>query len=286
MLNEHAGIDRRPPLTQAAHDDLAVTISDMAERALLDELFTWPKPGLVSHVDCGSHRDMDADTFRRSVAAIKPFLTRMVAEDAELVALRCIGLDAEAAMLSATAGVNTHRGAIFALGLLCAAARAHQGRGTIEDLVAVVRERWGAAILSERPPPVSHGAAAMARYGVRGARGEAALGFPTATRIGLPALRRGRCLAPDDAEAARVECIFALIATVEDTNLLHRAGPEGLAFARGAAQSFLATGGVAQDRWRDRAAAVHGAFVARGLSPGGSADLLAVTLFLDAYVAQ
>jgi triphosphoribosyl-dephospho-CoA synthase len=83
-------------------------------------------------------------------------------------------------------------------------------------------------------------------------------------------------------EAARVEACFALIAHVEDTNLLHRAGPEGLRFAQTAARTFLARGGVGQRDWRKRATAVHRAFVERQLSPGGSADLLAMTLFVAA----
>jgi triphosphoribosyl-dephospho-CoA synthase len=102
-------------------------IANTAGAALLAELDTWPKPGLVSHVDQGSHTDMDAGTFQASTAAIVPFfaqLTEAGAGGADLPALRDIGLAAERAMLSATGGVNTHRGAIFGLGLLCAAAGA------------------------------------------------------------------------------------------------------------------------------------------------------------------
>jgi triphosphoribosyl-dephospho-CoA synthase len=98
--------------------------------------------------------------------------------------------------------------------------------------------------------------------------------------VGLPALQRAAAWVPDDAEAARVEACFALIAAVEDTNILHRGGLQGLCFARRAAQSFLSRGGVARSDWRGRAAAIHLAFVARGLSPGGVADLLAMSLFV------
>ena len=98
-------------------------------------------------------------------------------------------------------------------------------------------------------------------------------------------LRRGRRLAPGDAEAAAVHCCFALIAALEDTNLLHRGGSGGLAFARRAASAFLDRGGVGAPGWRDEASRIHRAFVARHLSPGGSADLLAMTLFVDAWEA-
>jgi len=95
--------------------------------ALLAELETWPKPGLVSHVDSGSHADMDASTFKASAIAIAPFFGHLAvagAAGSDMDGLREIGVEAERAMLAATGGVNTHRGAIFGLGLLCAAAGA------------------------------------------------------------------------------------------------------------------------------------------------------------------
>ena len=278
-----SAVARRPISTRGR---TAVTIAGLAEAALFDELMTWPKPGLVSHVDSGSHRDMDAETFRRSVSAIAPFLECLAAagaDDADMAALRRIGVDAEAAMLTATGGVNTHRGAIFALGLLCAAAGVLDGRGTAEDLTALVRHRWSLDILDDLPGRVSHGAQVMRRFGVGGARGEAARGFPSAIDIGLPALRLGRALSPSEPDAARVQCFFALLARIEDTNLLHRGGADGLVFARTAASRFLADGGVGRKGWRGPAASIHRAFVKRRLSPGGSADLLAVSLFLDSY---
>ncbi len=86
---------------------------------------------------------------------------------------------------------------------------------------------------------------------------------------------------PDDEEAARIQTCMTLIANVADTNLLHRGGPEGLRFAQASASVFLAAGGVASAGWRRRAVDIHHAFVARNLSPGGSADLLAMALFVD-----
>jgi triphosphoribosyl-dephospho-CoA synthase len=149
-------------------------------------------------------------------------------------------------------------------------------------LGAAVATLWGASILDDRIGSLSHGDRARRRYGAGGARLEAARGFPGVYGIGLPALRRGIRLLPGDDEAARVEACFALIASVEDTNLLHRGGPSGLRFARCAAGEFLADGGVGQPGWRERARRVHESFVARRLSPGGAADLLAMTLFVDA----
>lgn len=265
----------------------ADALAEQAAHCLILELETWPKPGLVSHVDRGSHTDMDAALFRASVDAIAPFLNdlcRAGARNAEMEELRAIGLAAEAAMFEATRGTNTHRGAIFGLGLLCAAAGA-RAAGRIapqRSLGECVAELWGADI---RDGPVllrSHGAEMYRRYGTGGARLEAARGFPSVYRVGLPALDAAAAKRPDDAEAQRVEICFALIAAVDDTNLLHRGGPIGLAFARSAACRFLTGGGIAHADWRRQAAAIHRDFVRRRLSPGGAADLLAMTLFVDA----
>lgn len=281
------GVERALPRRSHRPCDVAA-IGDSAARCLVIELETWPKPGLVSHVDGGSHDDMDAGTFRRSAAAFKPYfhhLAGAAAQGGGMGRLRIIGLEAEGAMFAATSGVNTHRGAIFGLGLLCAAAGARAG-GLVDPempLGDVVAQLWGDGILGGPVLLRSHGSEARRRFHAGGARFEAAKGFPSVYQIGLPALRRAARVNPDDTEAARVEACFALIASVEDTNLLHRGGLEGLRFARRTTRHFLDTGGVRRPDWRMRAQSVHNSFVARRLSPGGSADLLAMTLFVDAH---
>ncbi|KKL38321.1 triphosphoribosyl-dephospho-CoA synthase [Burkholderia contaminans FFH2055] len=266
----------------------AERIAELAERSLVLEIETYPKPGLVSHVDTGSHTDMDAATFARSAAVLRPYFAELAdagARDADMAVLRKIGLRAEHAMLAATGGVNTHRGAIFGLGLLCAAAGRRAIPGTMPagvTLGAFVSRRWGADILGGPRLPDSHGERASRRYGVGGARREAADGFTTVYAVGLPALRRAQRDLPSDREAARVDACFALIAALDDTNLLHRGGQAGLDFARATARAFVARGGVRARDWRLRAAAAHRAFVARRLSPGGAADLLAMSVFVDA----
>jgi len=270
----------------------AECIAALAERSLVLEIDTYPKPGLVSHIDSGSHADMDAATFARSAAVLRPYFAELAeagARDADMAVLRKIGLRAEHAMLAATGGVNTHRGAIFGLGLLCAAAGRRTVPGTAAremTLGAFVARRWGAEILGGPRLPDSHGERASRRYGVGGARREAADGFATVYGVGLPALRRARRSVPGDPEAARVDACFALIAALDDTNLLHRGGQAGLDFARATARAFVARGGIRARGWRLRAAAAHRAFVARRLSPGGAADLLAMSVFVDALEAD
>jgi triphosphoribosyl-dephospho-CoA synthase len=241
-------------------------IARLATQCLRLELATYPKPGLVSHVDSGSHADMDAGTFRASASALEPYFVELAAAGAAGAAmahLRRIGLAAEAAMRAATGGVNTHRGAIFGLGLLSVAAGAVGPRAPAGSLGAHVRARYADAILDG--PELLHapGARARRRHGVGGAPAEAAAGFPTLYGTGLPALRRARTRRPESPEAARVEACLALIATLEDTNLLHRGGPEGFGFARAEAARFLAAGGIARDDWFSHAQTLHRAFVAR-----------------------
>ncbi len=280
-----AALHRGPGAAAVAHP--ASAIGTLAVRSLWLELATWPKPGLVSPVDNGSHPDMNAALLRRSALALQPYFTRLAeagAAAASMPALRRIGLQAEAAMLRATGGINTHRGAIFGLGLLCAAAgRTSAWRTASPALGEVVRAHWGAAIQAGPLLADSHGSRVRQRYGSGGASAEAAAGFPHLYGVGLPALRRARQLVPGHEAAARVHSCFALIAALEDTNLLYRGGPQGLAFARALAAAFIERGGVGGPGWLRHAWAAHRAFVARNLSPGGSADLLAMTVFADSW---
>ena len=272
------------PIT-VKHCDPAL-IGRHAARALILEVETWPKPGLVSHIDNGAHADMDAALLRLSARTLEPFFIALAeagAMDAGMDCLRLIGMEAEKAMRDATGGVNTHRGAIFGLGLLAAAAGLAATCDWQAPLGILIAQRWGHDILNKAPEHDSHGGIVAQRYQVGGARAEAAAGMPSVYDIARPALAEGRRLAIGDEEAARVHACMALIAVVDDSNLLYRAGPEGLNFARDKARAFLADGGVGRANWRWDAKAIHEAFVARNLSPGGCADLLAMALFTEVF---
>jgi len=270
-------------LQQAAAVDPAA-IGLAATACLKLEVATYPKPGLVSPVDNGSHDDMDAGVMDRSADTLAPYFAQLAdagAAGAGMDRLRAIGIEAEAAMMSATGGVNTHRGAIFGMGLLCAAAGFRERYAVPGTLGDVVARRWGADIVRGPAPLHSHGAKVARQHGAGGAREEAAAGFPSLFAVAIPALADGRRFAPGDAEAARVHALMTLIARVEDTNLLYRGGRPGLAFAQHHARRFLAAGGCGAPDWHARAAAIHQAFIARRLSPGGCADLLAMALFVE-----
>lgn len=250
-------------------------------RALWLEVTTYPKPGLVSLVDNGSHRDMTATHFWRSTLALRGYFGSVAAagaSGAEFIELRSHGRDAEKRMLAATGGVNTHRGAIFNLGLLAAAA-GYAGNAGVR-LGEVVKARWGPALAEHRTNPGSHGNAVAHRHGAGGALAEAQAGFPTVYEIAIPALRHALSLGVTP-EAARVQAFFALLAVLEDTNLLYRGGAEGLQFSQSSARNFIDSGGVFTPRWLSAATKIHAAFVQRNLSPGGCADLLAAALLIN-----
>jgi len=260
-------------------------IGRAALAALHEELALPGKPGLVGPDDAGAHADMDAGTFRRSLLSLRgafASLARAGAEGAPFETLRAVAVAAEARMLRATGGVNTHRGALFALGLLSAAAGREAARGPLAPaaLGEAVRHHFGAALRALPDDPRSHGSRARRLHGLPGARQEALAGYPHLFGVALPALqaaqRRGAAR-----QRAALQALFALVAVLPDTNLLHRGGASGLAFARGQARAFLDRGGVLAPGWQERAQAVHRAFVARRLSPGGSADLLAAALLVD-----
>ena len=249
--------------------------------ALYDELALEPKPGLVSFADSGSHDDMDARTLLRSLFSLRLYFPRLAALGAAGAGFELLereGIAAEVRMLDATGGINTHRGAIFCLGLLCASAGALAARGVAPSPAALRRELtacWGPA-LCERSLRCgsAHGAVAARRFGLRSAGVEAALGFPVLFETTLPALlsAQQRGAAPRE---ARLQALFETMAILEDTNLAHRGGLAGLHHGQRAARAWLVAGGALRPDAVSHARAVHADFVARRLSPGGAADMLA-----------
>lgn len=256
------------------------------------ELVLYPKPGLVSLVDNGSHTDMTAATFVRSMFALRHYFARICRagfDDAPFSILKQLGIDAEARMMRATGGVNTHRGAIFSLGMLCASiGRAHaQGMApSANGLRAVMLIRWGEDLAAHTRPAgaTSHGLQAAALHSASGAREEGALGLPSVFEIGLPALRR-TLTAGRSMQFARIDALFALMAHVSDTNVLYRGGALAASTVRQHASCFIEMGGTAHPEWRSYAIACHQAFVAERISPGGAADLLAATCLVHAYLS-
>ena len=283
MLNRAVAWDA-PPVDRSAFQ---AALGRAATVSLYDELALEPKPGLVSFVDAGSHDDMDGGTFLRSLFALRryfPQVTALGAAGASFAQLEALGIVAEARMLRATRGVNTHRGAIFTLGLLCAAAGAVDMAGdrcTPQAVRAMLLVRWGDA-LGERAgrPRDSNGARAASRHGLRGAGLEAALGLPSLFEHVLPALRAARAAGASE-RLARLHALVKAMAVLEDTNLVHRGGLDSLRDVQALAREWLRGGGALHADALGRARRLHAEFVARRLSPGGAADLLAAACWLE-----
>jgi len=190
-----------------------------------------------------------------------------------------IGREGEQAMLASTNGVNTHRGAIWALGLLVTAA-ALDPQSSSANAVTLRAARL--ALLDDRhaPKPLSHGAQVALRYGARGAREEAQLGFPSVLQRGLPQLKRSRANGHGE-QNARLDALLAIMTNLADTCVLYRAGEEGLQAMQLGAQAVLDAGGSASLSGRRRLHELDQQLIALNASPGGAADLLAATLLLD-----
>jgi len=261
-----------------------VQIADLAVAAIRAEADLTPKPGLVDRRGSGAHSDMDLAMLHASADALHAAFAecataaRQSLTDHELRdRLGVIGRAGEQTMLVATGGVNTHRGALWAVGLLSASAARS---ATLEDAVAVAA-RLAALPDSHVTATTSHGARARSRYGVSGAVGEARDGFPRVTRQALPALRTARQAGADEC-SARLTALLVLMATVDDTCVLHRGGSAGLTALRAGARAVLDAGGIGTTRGRRLFTALDELCLTRRLSPGGSGDLLSATLFLDA----
>ena len=269
-------------------------LGTMAAKALLYEVCTTPKPGLVDRSNNGSHRDMDIFTFLDSTAALLPYFekavrlgmeTRNLPPQETFRRLRQAGAAGERAMFRSTGGVNTHKGAVFTLGTVCAAAgRLWTAEGFSKDLeatLALCGELCAQAVKEDfqtirRQGAHTTGQRLYLEHGLEGIRGELARGLPAVAHIGLPTLRT-RLAAGDSMEQAGVQVLMALMAQVVDTNLIARGGLEGQQWARERAKILTQDRAASQKEAKE----LDEMFIERNLSPGGCADLLAITYFLE-----
>ena len=265
------------------------TVGELACRALLYEACTTPKPGLVDCRNNGSHKDMDLFSFLSSAAALQPYFMECVQIGLEksneppqntFAALRWPGKLAELRMLDVTGGVNTHKGAIFTMGVLCGALGRLEHQSWKEP-ARILREcaAMTQGVTEELRPDTqtrTAGERAYREYGSLGIRGQIEAGLPAVLLHGLPALKQAlRDGSP--LEEAGCMALLALIAQIEDTNLLKRGGKDGQQWAARQAETLLKQG---LHPTKATLETLDQAFIERNLSPGGAADLLAVCYFL------
>ncbi|WP_077048438.1 triphosphoribosyl-dephospho-CoA synthase [Pseudomonas sp. KK4] len=266
---------------------LAERLADLAVDALIDEADLSPKPALVDRRGNGAHTDLHLGLMHASALALWPAFKEMAEAAAEIgeiglplrEAVGQIGREGERAMLATTNGVNTHRGAIWALGLLVAVV-ALEPEANSAASIALRAARL--ALLDDRhaPRPLSHGAQVAQRYGARGAREEAQLGFPSVIERALPQLHFSRAAGHGE-QNARLDALLAIMTRLADTCVLYRAGEEGLHTMQLGAQAVLDAGGSASLTGRRRLHELDQQLIALNASPGGAADLLAACLFID-----
>lgn len=263
--------------------------------ALLGEVYTTPKPGLVDLRDTGAHKDMDYQTFEKSTCAIVPYMGQMYEEgarwtkDPELLfaKIRSIGVMAERAMFQATEGVNTHKGILFTMGITAAAAGLFYQKNAFYDVNKILElgRRMCAGTLKKELGQIeletakTHGEQLYKDYAQRGIRGEVIDGFPVIRMAAYPMLKHFMKKGENPNQAALQTLLYAM-ACLGDTNVVSRGGIEGLGWLRENAAGILSLGGVFTEAGREEIQMMNQRCIERNISPGGSADMLALTIFL------
>ncbi|MCR9002148.1 triphosphoribosyl-dephospho-CoA synthase CitG [Rahnella perminowiae] len=274
--------------TVCSEHPVSTDIAALAAEALRREVWLTPKPGLVDSANNGSHSDMDLPLFLRSIDAITPWLHQFFTlgqqdflqpSQGMLMRIRPTGLACEQAMFGATQGINTHKGGIFSLGLLCTAAGRLIGqrrlltRNRLCAEVAAMTQGLVERELQHCRQPVSAGERLFVAHGMTGARGEVQSGFLTLRRHVFPYWYQ-----ESHSERRSLNALLRLMAYNPDTNLVARGGLSGLRFVQDYARRLLNTGWQTEDLQQ-----MDNALIARHLSPGGSADLLAIAIVLMAF---
>ena len=254
-------------------------IAHLATDALRAELNTTPKPGLVDRNDNGAHKDMNLAMMNRSIDALQPYFVKLALLGCnnpmpETEAVRQLGIEAERTMLNATGGVNTHRGALFSMGLTTLAAAwcmAHGGtvdEKQLQDLMMQIAKGFA-------PTAGTHGNDAVNAHRVTGALDLAKAGYGQLFDIWLPAYRD---YLANDAETACHRLLLLIISQLDDTNVIHRVGYDQAQQVKQQARALLDNYSTAGMEMMNRD------FIARNVSPGGCADMVALTVFIHAIL--
>ena len=258
-------------------------IARLACDALRAELDITPKPGLVDRNDNGAHHDMDMAMMGKSIEALRPYFVKLALygyacgenhEVPEVQQVRNIGMEAEKAMFDATGGINTHRGALFAMGLTalaaawCSARDTRVGGKQLREVIMQVAEQFV-------PTEGTHGNNAVNAYRVTGALDLAKAGYGQLFSEWLPAYRSYLAA---DSTTARHRLLLLIMSQLDDTNVIHRVGYEHAQQVKQEARELLdnySTQGMEQ---------MNHDYIARNISPGGSADMVALTIFIHSIL--
>ena len=251
-------------------------LAHLATDALQQELDTTPKPGLIDRHDNGAHSDMDYRLMQQSIASLHPYFVKLAVlgfqkELPTVENLKKIGLEAENAMLEATKGVNTHKGALFALGLTLVAT-AHLEKNDKLSLKSL--QETIIRLAADFPDTLgTHGSKVVSEHRVKGALAMAREGYEQLFTDWLPLLQS----LENDAFAYH-KTLLRIMATLDDTNVYHRKGETAAQQMKADATTLL------RDFSEKSLDELNQRYNAQGISPGGSADMLALTIFVRSIV--
>ena len=329
-------------------EELVEIVGWNVRNALLGEVYATPKPGLVDRRDTGSHSDMSYETFLLSTEAITPYLAEMFEEGLRsggntenpenvFLGIRKTGMEAEKAMYAATGNVNTHKGMIFTMGILLAAAGLIAGEKLSRfsdaqqndscksyervesrffdiDRILETGRNMSYRILEKdflemaKREPRSHGEKLFHKYGEKGIRGQAMEGFPIIKEIGLPAMRKYLSIAGDTElrseiaeratlrhrlledegsmrdehfeNAVNISTLIAIMSDLNDTNVLTRSSYEDMEWLKGESAEIVKIGAAFSEEGLSAIEELNVKCIEKNISPGGAADILAVTILL------
>ena len=267
-------------------------LAHLACDALQQELDTTPKPGLVDQHDSGAHTDMDYRLMQRSIHALRPYFVQLaqVAQQGPLThpVISAIGIEAERAMLAATGGVNTHRGALFSMGLAIVAAGSSLSEYSEFSEYSDYSDysehsdfslQSAIAQLAQTFPDTqgTHGSRAVSQYQAKGALAMAREGYKQLFSDWLPFLHN---LKQQGDPYALHKTLLRIMSQLDDTNILHRCGAEVASRVKAEAADMLTH--FSTDALDD----MNRRYSAENISPGGSADMLALTIFTNAIMTR
>lgn len=252
-------------------------LSYLAVQSIKAELDTTPKPGLVDKADNGAHSDMDYNLMLKSIYSLHSYFTKLscLAYNEDVInidKIKTIGIEAEKQMLFTTNGVNTYKGALFSMGLvLYAASYLCQQRDKVQEQQLQKTIKLLSSKFSQ--PDDTHGKKVIEKHNIKGALNSAIDGYPLLFDEWLPFFIKHK-----NEEHSLIKLLLFIMTNLDDTNIYYRKGEEVVAHVKQQAQEIL------DDFSIDRVEKLNKEFVKENISPGGAADMLSLTLFIDSII--
>lgn len=272
-------------------DEVAFDIGSLASQAMIYEVSCFPSPGLVSPVSNGSHSDMNFFTFIDSTAALSKYLILFVQEGFSdksckniFKNIRAIGIKAEKDMFTKTNGINTHKGMLFLIGIVCAAVgKVIYDKGKFSDIKNIIKIMTHGIVshelynLEKNNKSLTHCEKIFLKYKTEGIRGEAQRGIPTVFDFALDFYKNSLDLNIND---RLVHTLIGIMQICDDSTIVYRSSTETLEEVKVISKQIIQDGGMRSKKGKEDINKLCDEFVSKNISPGGSADLLGITVFL------